>query len=139
MDWVELLNGVAAGFAGIAVGAGWVGAVVAPNATFDGLDYSRADKQTREILLRASPVAVVGLLLAALLGAVSGSPGGAILAAIAGVGFLLNAWTLSPRPTGARPPGVRQRHKTRRIVAVYLSMMFGGVAAVAVVLLGVGI
>lgn len=139
MDWLQQLDAVAAGFAGVAAGASYVGAVVAPNAQFDGLDYSRADKQVREVLRRTSPVAVLACALAFVAALIGQAPGGAVMSAISGLGFALNLWTLSPKKERPLPPGVRNRNKTRRIAAVYLTLMFCMTALVAAVLSGLGI
>jgi hypothetical protein len=139
MDWIVTLNAVASGFAGVAAGASYVGAVVAPNAQFDELDYSRADKQTREVLRRTSPVAAIACALAAVLAALGQAPGGAVICAISAFGFALNMWTLSPKKERPLPPGVRNRHKTRRIAAVYLTLMFCMTTITAAVLCGLGI
>lgn len=123
--------GLAAAFAGLATGAAWVVTVVAPNCSFDRLDYSRADGHVRDLLVSASPQIAGVLLAAAALAMLGQAYGSAVLSVLAAIGFFTNTWTLARRKKSEAPPGVRQRKKTQRVVAVWLSLMFGVVAAIA--------
>ncbi|MEO0981554.1 MAG: hypothetical protein AAFX03_02750 [Pseudomonadota bacterium] len=119
---------------GLAVGAAWIVAIVAPNCSYDRLDASRADGHVRQLLVSAS-TPIAGLLLASTaLALLGGAWGAGILAAIAAIGFFTNQWTLAPKKRGETPPGVRRRRKSQRVVAVSLTLLFGGVAAIAGVL-----
>ncbi len=130
-DTVQTVSGgVATWLFGVAVGAAWVAAIVAPNCSYDRLDASRADGHVRQLILAAS-TPISGLLAAAAAFAMlSASPGAAVLAAIAAFGFFSNRWTLAPKRKGEAPPGVRTRRKSQRIVAVSLSLIFSAVAGV---------
>lgn len=132
-------GGLAVLLAGLATGAAWVVTIVSPNCSFDRLDYSRADGHVRELLKSASgPIAAV-LLASAALAVLGGAYGSAVLSGLAALGFFSNRWTLSATRSGARPPGVRQRKKTQRVVAVGFSLMFAGVAGVAAALAVFGV
>ncbi|MEM0986536.1 MAG: hypothetical protein AAGJ32_09835 [Pseudomonadota bacterium] len=131
--------GLSAALAGLATGAAWIVTVAAPNCSFDRLDYSRADGHVRELLVASSPQ-IAGILLAAAAFAMLGQAyGAAILSVLAAIGFFSNTWTLARRKKKEAPPGVRQRKKTQRVVAVWFSLMFGIVAAIASVLAVFGI
>lgn len=129
-----LAGGLTVLLTGIAAGAAWIATIVAPNCSFDRLDYSRADGHVRQLLLTASSQ-IAGLLLAATAtGVLAGAYGSAILSLIACFGFFTNRWTLAPKKKTEAPPGVRQRKKSQRVVAVGFSLMFAAVAAISAVL-----
>jgi len=130
----NLAGGLTVLLTGIAAGAAWIATIVAPNCSFDRLDYSRADGHVRQLLLTASSQ-ISGLLLAATAtGILAGAYGSAILSLIACFGFFTNRWTLAPKKKTEAPPGVRQRKKSQRVVAVGFSLMFAAVAAISAVL-----
>ena len=135
----EIGQGGAAVLLGLATGAGWVAAIIAPNCFYDGLDSGRADRQVRNLLKAVSAPTALLLCGAAALGFLGGAIGAAICAGLAAFGFFANAWTLAPTKKGEKPKGVRQRHKTKRIVAVGLTLMFTAVAAIGSVLAVFGV
>ena len=122
---------------GLAVGAAWVAAITAPNASYDKLDASRADNHIRELLRNVS-VQVSGLLLAAAaLGFLGSALVAAILNLVAAAGFFTNRWTLAPLKSVEVSPGVKRKPKktASRVLAVSLSLMFGGVSLIAGILM----
>ncbi|MEL6211417.1 MAG: hypothetical protein AAFR44_14815 [Pseudomonadota bacterium] len=134
----ETIQSTAGGFAiaasALATGAAWIACIAAPNCSFDRLDYSRADGHVRQLLKDASGQIAVILLAACALAAIAGAYGSATLSGLAAAGFLTNSWTLAPRKRSESPPGVRQKKKSQRIVAVSLSLMFTAVSAIASIL-----
>lgn len=84
----EIGQGGAAVLLGLATGAGWVAAVVAPNCFYDGLDAGRADRQVRNLLKDVSAPTALLLCAAAALGFLGGAIGAAICAGLAALGFL---------------------------------------------------
>ena len=116
---------------GIATGAAWIMAIVAPNVSYDRLDASRADGHVREMLKNASnPIAIV-LFAGAALAILGGAIGSGITASLAALGFLTNRWTLASFKRGETPPGARRKRKTQRVVAVSLTLIFTLVSAIA--------
>jgi hypothetical protein len=131
----NLAGDLGALFAALASGAAFVASVSAPNISYDRLDASRADGHVRALLLSVSAMMAALLLAATALGVLAGHFAAASTAALAAFGFFSNRWTLAPRKAEeSPPPGVRQRRKTQRVVAVGLSLMFLLVAAVSAVL-----
>ncbi|NBC21190.1 MAG: hypothetical protein GVY06_09150 [Alphaproteobacteria bacterium] len=120
--------------AGAATGLAWAIAVLSPNCSFDRLDYSRADGHVRQLLRDGSGLISGLLLAAAALGVLGGAYGAGILAVISAGGFFTNRWTLAPRKKSEGAPGLRQRKKSQRIVAVSLSLLFAAVSGIAAVL-----
>ncbi len=135
----SVAGALAAVVAGIAAGGAWVASVAAPNCSFDRLDYSRADGHVRQLLRDIAPQLAALLLAAAALSVLAGAFGAAVLSGLSAVGFFTNRWTLAPRDRSRVPPGVRQRKKSQRVVAVGFSLMFTGVAMVAAVLAAFGV
>lgn len=131
--------GLAVLFAALATGAAWAVTMAAPNCSFDRLDYSRADGHVRQLLKDTSGPISALLLAATALGVLGGAYGAATLAGLAAIGFFTNRWTLAPRKKGEGAPGLRQRKKSQRIVAVSLSLMFGAVAGIAALLAVFGV
>ncbi len=125
--------------AGISTGAAWVVAIVAPNVSYDRLDASRADGHVRQLIITASTPIAALLLAATALGILSGHIGAAVTAGLAAFGFFTNRWTLAPRKRGEVPPGVRQRKKSQRVVAVSLTLIFTLVAATSAVMAAFGV
>ena len=118
---------------GLAVGAAWIMAIVAPNCSYDRLDAGRADGHVRQLLKSASdPIAFV-LLAAGAMAILGGALGAGITSFLAAFGFFTNRWTLSSLK-GKAPAGVKRRRKSQRVVAVSLTLMFTLVAAIAAVL-----
>lgn len=135
---LETLQSLAGGLSGLfsAAATGAVLTVTLPAAAtaFDRLDYARADALVRQLLLAVSTPASGGYLAAAALAMLNMAFGAAILAALAALGLFANRWTLAPRRKGEGAPGVRQRKKTQRLVAVSLSNLAAGVGALAALL-----
>ena len=124
--------------AGIAVGAAWIIAIAAPNCSYDRLDASRADGHVRK-LIHDTSTAIAGILLAAMALSLLGQQlVSAILFALAAFGFFTNRWTLSPKKAGDAPKGVRTSNKSKRVVAVSLTLMFTACVAIGGVLAVLG-
>jgi len=115
---------------GLATGAGWVAAIIAPNCFYDGLDAGRADRQVRNLLKAVSGPTAIMLLAAGALGILGGVIGAAVCAFLAAFGFFTNAWTLKGFKRGETPPGAKRRRSSQRIVAVGLTLLFTLVAAI---------
>lgn len=122
---------------GLAVGAAWIMAIVAPNCSYDRLDAGRADGHIRQLMKSASdPIAFV-LLAAGALAILGGALVAGITAFLAAFGFFTNRWTLSKLEKA--PSGAKRRRKTQRVVAVSLTLMFTLVAAIGGVLAVFGV
>ncbi len=123
---------------GLATGAAWIMAIVAPNCSYDRLDASRADGHVRQLLKAGSdPIAFV-LLAAGALAILGGALGAGVTSFLAALGFFSNRWTLSSLK-GKTPPGVKRRRKSQRVVAVGLTLMFTLVAAIGGILAVFGV
>lgn len=124
---------------GLAAGGAWAAVIAAPNVSYDRLDASRADGHVRTLLLETcTPIS--GLLLAAAaLSLLAGHMAAAIVAGVGAFGFFTNRWTLAAKKKGEAPPGVRQKKKTQRVVAVSFSLIFAVVALAGAVLSIIGI
>ena len=90
----EFGQGGAAVLLGLATGAGWGAASIAPNCFYDGLDAGRADRQVRNLLKSVSAPTVFLLLAAGALAILGGAIGAGVCAFIAAFGFFTNSWTL---------------------------------------------
>lgn len=124
---------------GLAVGAAWIVAIVAPNTSYDSLDGTRADKHVRGLLKSASdPIAVI-LLVAGGLAVLGGALVSGVTAFLAAFGFFTNRWTLANFKRGETPPDANEKRKAQRAIAVSLTLVFALVAAVAAVLAVLGI
>ena len=124
---------------GLATGAAWIMAIIAPNVSYDRLDAGRADGHVRQMLKSGSdPIAFV-LFAAGALAILGGAIGSGITAFIAAFGFLTNRWTLAGFKRGETPPGVKRRRKSQRVVAVSLTLLFTLVAAIGAVLAVFGV
>ncbi|MEL6413855.1 MAG: hypothetical protein AAFQ15_02810 [Pseudomonadota bacterium] len=122
---------------GLSVGAAWITAIVAPNASYDNLSANQAEKHVRELLKSASDPIAVLLFVAAGLGILGGAVVSGILALVAAIGFFTNRWILKSFKSDSgkeEAPG-----KTQRILAVSLTLLFGLAAAAAAVLAVLGI
>lgn len=123
--------------AGLAVGATWIAAIVAPNTSYDHLSAKQAETHVRELLKATSDPIAVMMLVAGALAILSGAMVAGILALIAACGFFSNRWTLASGKTHTgkeEAPG-----KTQRILAVSLTLLFALVAATAAALAVLGI
>ncbi len=123
---------------GLATGAAWIAAIVAPNCSYDRLDASRADGHVRQLLKSASDPIAVLLLAGGALAILGGGIVSGITAFLAALGFFSNRWTLASFKRGETPPGAKRRRKTQRVVAVSLTLIFTLVAAIAAGLLMLG-
>lgn len=133
------LGAIAVLLIGIAIGGGWICAILGPNVFYDKLDAGRANTQVKA-LLRAGSTPIAGLLLASSCCAfLAELVATGVLSGVAALGFFLNRWTLSGFKRGDTPPGARRRRKSQQIVAVGLSLMFLVVATVAGILAVLGI
>jgi hypothetical protein len=133
----EFGQGGAALLLGLATGAAWMMAIVAPNVSYDRLDASRADGHIRHLMKSGSdPIAFI-LLAAGALAILGGAVAAGVTAFLAALGFFSNRWTLSRLK--AAPSGAKRRRKTQRVVAVSLTLIFTLVTAIAGVLAFMGI
>lgn len=127
----ELAHALSIAFFGFASGGAWIAAIVAPNTSYDRLDSGRADGHVRALLVSSSSHIAFMLLAASALATLAATYASAIVGALAAAGFFTNRWTLAPKKRGSTPPGVRQRKKTQRVVAVSLTLIFTLVTLVA--------
>lgn len=131
----DLAQALSIALFGFSSGCAWIAAIVAPNTSYDRLDYSRADGHVRLLLVNASGHVAFVLLAASALAFLSGAVGAGIVGALAAGGFFSNRWTLAPRTKAEKAPkGVRARDKTKRVVAVSLTLIFTLVAVIATAL-----
>ncbi len=133
----EIGQGGATLLFGLATGAAWIMAVVAPNCSYDRLDASRADGHIRQLLKSGSDMIAFVLLGAGALSILGGALAAGITGFLAALGFFSNRWTLSKLPK--TPEGVKRRRKSQRIVAVGLTLMFTLVAGIGGVLAVFGV
>lgn len=134
----DIAHAFSAGFAGGAAASGWMAAVIVANAAFDGLDYGRADRHMRRVLLAVAPFAATLLGVAAATALLSGAFAAFAVSVLAALGFLSNIWTLAPRK-GPRVKGVRENKKGKRVLAVSLTLMLSFIAATGAILAALGI
>ncbi len=114
---------IAAGLAGVALGAaGHCVAHMAPMA-FDRLDYQRADSLVRRVLKGALPLVAMVSGAAALLAFAGGSWGGGIMLLLASGGIMIARYALNPLPKRPRTPGARRRNSRARIAALRVVAM----------------
>lgn len=116
---------------GLAVGAAWIAAIVAPNTSYDRLDATRADNHVRELLKSASDPIAVMLLAAGALAILGGALVAGITSFLAAFGFFSNRWTLAGYKRGETPPDAKEKRKAQRAIAVSLTLIFTLVAAIA--------
>ena len=94
---------------GLSIGAAWVVTMVAPNASYDHLSTSNADKHVRELLRATSdPIAVI-LLVAGGLAILGGALVAGITSFLAAFGFFTNRWTLANFKRGETPPDANEK------------------------------
>ncbi|MEM5515630.1 hypothetical protein WNY37_01635 [Henriciella sp. AS95] len=128
----ELAQALSIALFGFSTGCAWVAAIVAPNTSYDRLDYSRADGHVRLLLINSSNHIATACLAAAALAFLAGALSAGIVGALATAGFFTNRWTLAPRTKDEKaPPGRRTRDKTKRVVAVSLTLIFTLVTLIA--------
>ncbi|MCR9269960.1 MAG: hypothetical protein NXH72_08245 [Hyphomonadaceae bacterium] len=114
---------------GIAVGAAWIVAIVAPNTSYDHLNDDEAEDHVRELLKSASDPIAVLLLVAAGLAILGSALIAGISALIAAFGFFTNRWTLAGIKAKDGKTDHQKPGKTQRILAVSLTLIFSLVAA----------
>ncbi|MGB3626787.1 MAG: hypothetical protein WA989_13210 [Henriciella sp.] len=128
----DLAQALSIALFGFSSGCAWVAAIVAPNTSYDRLDYSRAEGHVRVLLTSASNHVAFVLIAASALAVLAGAVGAGIVGALAAGGFFTNRWTLAPRKKSERAPaGTKARDKTKRVVAVSLTLIFTLVAVIA--------
>ena len=111
--------------------------MIVANVAFDGLDYNRADRQLRRVLLVAASFQAILLGGAAVCAIFGGAIAAMVVSLLTALGFLTNVWTLAPRK-GPRVTGVRENRKGKRVVAVSLTLIMTLMAAAAAVLAAMG-
>ena len=116
---------------GLAIGAAWIVAIVAPNTSYDHLKGKAADQHVRELLKSASDPIAVLLLVACALAILGGAIASGVASLIAAIGFFTNRWTLASNTS--RKASEENVGKTRRILAVSLTMVFSLLAIAAAV------
>lgn len=137
-EWNYVFQAVAALFAGGAAASGWTVSVIVANTAFDGLDHGRADRHLRKVISSTAGFQAGLLGIATGFALIADAKAAGVTAAIAGLGFLSNVWTLAPRKDKAIP-GARKRTSTARVVAVMLTLTVTLVATTAGVLAAFGI
>lgn len=137
-DLDTLFRAIAALCAGGAAASGWTVSVIGSNVMFDGLDAGRADRMLRKFLTSTATFQAVILVVAAGFAILGGAIGAFITALIGALGFMSNKWTLSPRRDKALP-GARRKEKTRRVLAVSLTLMVTVIALICACLAAFGI
>ena len=138
MDISGFFQGMSAALAGGAAASGWTVAVIVANVAFDGLDYNRADRQLRRVLLVSATFQAILLGAAAVCAIFGAAIAAMVTSMLTALGFLSNVWTLAPRK-GPRVTGVRENRKGKRIVAVALTLIMTAMAAAATVLAAMGL
>ncbi|MEO1323682.1 MAG: hypothetical protein AAFV59_11810 [Pseudomonadota bacterium] len=118
---------------GLAIGSAWIVAIVAPNTSYDHLRTKDADQHVRELLKSASDPIAVLLLIACALAILGGAIASGVAALIAAIGFFTNRWTLASSASRKSSESEQNVGKTRRILAVSLTMVFSLLAVAAAV------
>jgi Na+/proline symporter len=118
---------------GLAIGAAWIVAIVSPNTSYDHLKGKNADQHVRELLKSASDPIAVLLLVACALSILGGAMASGIASLIAAIGFFTNRWTLASSPSRKSSESEQTVGKTRRILAVSLTMVFSLLAIAAAI------
>jgi hypothetical protein len=134
----EILHAVAAMLAGGAAASGWTAAVIVANTAFDGLDYGRADRMLRKVIVATAGFQAALLGIAAGCALLSGATAAGIVAVVAALGFMSSVWTLAPR-TDKAPEGLRKKNSTMRVVAVALTLIVTLAALAAGVMAALGV
>ncbi|MDJ0921750.1 MAG: hypothetical protein QNI84_11525 [Henriciella sp.] len=119
---------------GLATGAGWVAAIIAPNSFYDELEDKSADEQVRGLLKAVSGPVTFVLLAAGALAILGNAYAAGVTALLAAFGFFSNSWTLAPHKKKEAAKVTQRRHKTKRVVAVSLTLIFTLVTAIGAVL-----
>ncbi|MBI1339369.1 hypothetical protein GC169_04050 [bacterium] len=135
----QIFLALAALLCGGAAASGWTSSVIVANDAFDGMDHGRADRHLRKVISSSAGFQAALLGVAAGFAIVGGATGAFITALLAALGFLSNVWTLSPRRGAKKPPGVRERKSTKRVVAVSLTLLVTIVAFTAGCLAAFGV
>lgn len=140
MDNISVIfQALGAAFAGGAAASGWTVAVIVANVAFDGLDYNRADRQLRRVLLVSANFQAILLGVGAVFCLLSGSIASFVVSLLCALGFLSNVWTLAPRGRKPKVTGVRENRKGKRVLAVALTLMLTMMAGIAAVMAAIGV
>ena len=118
---------------GLAIGAAWIVAIVAPNTSYDNLKGKDADQHVRELLKSASDPIAVLLLVACALAVLGGAIASGVASLIAAIGFFTNRWTLASSTSRKKSADEERVGQTRRILAVSLTMVFSLLAIAAAI------
>lgn len=119
---------------GTSVGAASIIAIVAPKTSYDHLKDVDADQHVRELLRSAfDPIAVL-LLVADGLAILGGVVISGVAALLVAGSLFSNQWTLASADESGSGPGEQQVGKTRRILAVSLTLVFSLVALFAAIM-----
>lgn len=137
-DLQDILTSFAALLCGFAVGGAWIAIVVVPNASFDQLDHSRADRHVREVVRTGSTPVAIALLVAAACALLGAAYAASAVAALSAFGFFTNRWTLAINSKKASGSGDSKNYKSQRAVAVGLSLAFSLVAITAGIMAAIG-
>lgn len=119
---------------GIGIGAAWIIAIVAPNISYDHLTKRKADLHVRELLKSASDPIAVLLLVAGGLAILGGAMVAGIAALVGAFGFFTNRWTLATAKAPQASDDDENMGKTRRILAISLTLVFSALAVIAAIL-----
>lgn len=138
-DLPEIMRAASALFAGAGMGSAIVVVMVVSASAFEKLDYGRADRHVRLTLSRTHPWIAAFAGLAGVLAVVGGAVAAAGVNAVVAVLALFAQWALAPKDREELPAGMRQRHKTARIVSAALTIMLAPVLAIAGILAVIGV
>lgn len=138
-DFPDMMRAASTLFAGAGMGAAIVVVMVVSASAFEKLDYGRADRHVRLTLSRTHPWIATFAALAGVLAVVGGAIASAGVNAVVAVLALFAQWALKPKDREEMPAGVRQRHKTARIVSAALTIMLAPILAIAGVLAMFGV
>ena len=115
---------------GLATGITFTTTIVAPNVSFDRLDGQRANGHVRSLIRSGSSIAATIYVICACLFLIGGAYGAASLSTLAAFGFFTNLWTLAPSKR-VKGVSVSGREKSKRVIAISMSIMFMFVGLIA--------
>jgi hypothetical protein len=111
--------------------------LAAPQA-FRDLDQGRANRFVRNAMKSGHPIVAGASFVTGVVGALGGAIAGGAIMGLAGVLYLMAAWTLAPRDD-PRPIGGRRVLKTARVVASMLTALIMVVVLVGAILIAIKI
>ncbi len=123
--------------AGIALGWTMLFSFVVAPVSFRDMDQGRADRHVRRVIKAGHGIVAAVCLLAALAALSAGAFGGATIALICGVFYVMCQWALAPRDD--RPIMGKRKIKTARVVASGLTALVMPVLIASMVLTRLGI